>query len=126
VFSTVFVLTTYLSISSLTIYLKLMSFRVPLPPVRFSRSPQPKSYLIFLFLFFLGLSRAVPTKIKYRRLPVRSFAKNQLSPGTISISHLTTSHRRILQHSPVRSLFNTNLDIVRSPGFHGYQNLSCH
>ena len=61
----------------------------------------------------------VPSIIIYKRLPVRSFAKNQLSSGTISISHLTTSHRRILQHSPVRSnlAVKHNLDMVRSPDF---------
>ena len=116
-FSTVFVLTTLLRNSSLTIYFIINVISSLTPNGRLSTAPQPKTHAIQL----LGILSAVPPLIFYRRPPVRSFAKNQLSLGTISISHLTTSHRRIMQHSPVRSLGISstplNLDMVRSPSF---------
>src|SRR5882757_5460998 len=55
VFSAVSVLTTQLSMSSLNIYHHFMYFRVSLPLVRFSRSPQPKLFKDFYFLFLFSL-----------------------------------------------------------------------
>ena len=108
-FSTVFVLTIHLCANSLTIYIWLPQFRDYHQAVG---RPLP---LIKWFLYINHGKNCCTFDNYYRCLPVRSFAKNQLSSGTISISHLTTPHRRILQHSPVRSC--NNLGMVRSPGF---------
>lgn len=51
------------------------------------------------------------------------FAINQLYPSSINISPLTTIHRRILQHSPVRSIY---LMMAGSLGFESINwNLLC-
>jgi len=110
VFSTVFVLTIHLCTNSLTIYIKLSQFRVYHLAVELLHP-----LITVIFFKIIGKAVLYLQQLIYRRLPVRSFAKNQLSPGTISISHLTTPLRRILQHSPVRSF--DNLDMVRSPDF---------
>lgn len=65
--------------------------------------------------------RALPPYATNRGQPKSCFEENQLSPSTISVSLLSTSHPRILQHSRVRSSpplsrrFNLLMD--RSPGF---------
>lgn len=46
-----------------------------------------------------------------------NFVENQLSLTLISLSPLITDHLRILQHSRVRSYFNTNLPMIRSVSF---------
>ena len=49
------------------------------------------------------------------------FRENQLSPGSIGILPLTTTHPSVLQHTPVRasSRFSSGLTLVMvsSPGF---------
>jgi hypothetical protein len=102
VFSAVSVLTIQLSMNSLNIYHQFMSFRDSLPKVRFSRSPHPKrlnNYIYLLGIALLYLHKfCVDVILKYVSV------ENQLAPGQIGISPLTKTHRRIMQHSPVRSI----------------------
>ena len=62
---------------------------------------------------------ALPPLINTRRCTSMHFEENQLSRGLISLSLLPTAHRRIFQHSPVRSSTpyhrRFNLAMGRSP-----------
>ena len=59
-----------------------------------------------------------------RREPKSSFGENQLLPGSISFSLLTTSHPKTLYDLPVRSSISLstyfNLLMASSPGFGSY------
>jgi hypothetical protein len=64
---------------------------------------------------------ALPPSINYNRCASTHFGENQLAPGSIGISPLTTSHPPIFQHRSVRTSTwcypSFILDMVRSPGF---------
>ena len=66
------------------------------------------------------ISALPPTVIIYRCASTH-FGENQLAPGSIGISPLTTPHPLIFQHQSVRTstwLYPSFiLDMVRSPGF---------
>ena len=80
----------------------------------------------------VGLARLLPVKTiqcstpkgNARRQPKSCFGENQLLPGSISFSLLTTSHPRLLHGSPVRTsiYLSTNfiLLMASSPGFGSY------
>ena len=73
-FSTVFVLTTQLIMSSLNVQHQFMYFRVLIPLVRFTRSPQPKRNIVKLFLFgiyvlYLHKSNWTSYLHMFRRIP---------------------------------------------------------
>ena len=64
---------------------------------------------------------ALPPRFFHNRCASTHFGENQLAPGSIGISPLTTPHPPIFQH---RSVLTFNwfypsfiLDMVRSPGF---------
>ena len=64
---------------------------------------------------------ALPPRFNHNRCASTHFGENQLAPGSIGISPLTTPHPPIFQHRSVRT-FNWFypsfiLDMVRSPGF---------
>ena len=64
---------------------------------------------------------ALPSRMSIRRSPESYFGENQLSPGSIGISPLATSHPPTFQRGSVRSSIGSypdfNLLMARSPGF---------
>ena len=64
---------------------------------------------------------ALPLVIIFDRCASTHFGENQLAPGSIGISPLTTPHPPIFQHRSVRTSTwcypSFILDMVRSPGF---------
>lgn len=64
---------------------------------------------------------ALPPDLNLNRCASTHFGENQLAPGSIGISPLTTPHPPIFQHRSVRTstwLYPSFiLDMVRSPGF---------
>ena len=64
---------------------------------------------------------ALPPDYIHNRCAPTHFGENQLAPGSIGISPLTTSHPPIFQHRSVRTSTwcypSFILDMVRSPGF---------
>ncbi len=64
---------------------------------------------------------ALPPGYNHNRCASTHFGENQLAPGSIGISPLTTPHPLIFQHQSVRTstwLYPSFiLDMVRSPGF---------
>jgi hypothetical protein len=62
-----------------------------------------------------------PYAINHYRYASTYFGENQLAPGSIGISPLTTPHPLIFQHQSVRPSTwcypSFSLDMVRSPGF---------
>src|SRR3989304_7831401 len=69
-------------------------------------------------------SRALPPWRNTRGCTSMHFGENQLSPGSIGISPLSTAHPRILPHPQVRAstgLYSRfTLAMGRSPGFGSY------
>lgn len=64
---------------------------------------------------------ALPPSCNHNRCASTHFGENQLAPGSIGISPLTTPHPPIFQHRSVRTSTwcypSFILDMVRSPGF---------
>jgi hypothetical protein len=64
---------------------------------------------------------ALPPRFNHNRCASTHFGENQLAPGSIGISPLTTPHPPIFQHRSVRTSTwcypSFILDMVRSPGF---------
>ena len=64
---------------------------------------------------------ALPPDCNHNRCASTHFGENQLAPGSIGISPLTTPHPPIFQHRSVRTSTwcypSFILDMVRSPGF---------
>ena len=64
---------------------------------------------------------ALPPSYNHNRCASTHFGENQLAPGSIGISPLTTPHPPIFQHRSVRTSTwcypSFILDMVRSPGF---------
>ena len=64
---------------------------------------------------------ALPPDYNHNRCASTHFGENQLAPGSIGISPLTTAHPPIFQHRSVRTSTwcypSFILDMVRSPGF---------
>lgn len=64
---------------------------------------------------------ALPPSYNHYRCASTHFGENQLAPGSIGISPLTTPHPLIFQHQSVRTFTwcypSFILDMVRSPGF---------
>ncbi len=64
---------------------------------------------------------ALPPGYNHNRCASTHFGENQLAPGSIGISPLTTPHPPIFQHRSVRTSTwcypSFILDMVRSPGF---------
>ena len=64
---------------------------------------------------------ALPPKYNHYRCASTHFGENQLAPGSIGISPLTTAHPPIFQHRSVRTSTwyhpSFILAMVRSPGF---------
>jgi hypothetical protein len=64
---------------------------------------------------------ALPPSCNHHRCASTHFGENQLAPGSIGISPLTTPHPPIFQHRSVRTSTwcypSFILDMVRSPGF---------
>src|SRR4028119_632738 len=67
------------------------------------------------------LNSALPPRYSRYRCASTHFGENQLAPGSIGISPLTTPHPPIFQHRSVRTSTwcypSFILDMVRSPGF---------
>ena len=66
---------------------------------------------------------ALPPRYIHYRCASTHFGENQLAPGSIGISPLTTAHPPIFQHRSVRTFTwcypSFILAMVRSPGFGG-------
>ena len=61
-------------------------------------------YKFILFFFILIKKKKKNKNIIHRSHTNICFVENQLSRGTIGLSPLSTALRRIMQHSPVRSI----------------------
>lgn len=90
-------------------------------------SDWPSTSLVFrVCLDLVPLSQPAPKqcftpKLHLDRCASTHFGENQLAPGSIGISPLTTPHPLIFQHQSVRTSTwcypSFILDMVRSPGF---------
>jgi hypothetical protein len=90
-------------------------------------SDWPSNSLVFrVCLDLVPLSQPAPKqcftpKLNLDRCASTHFGENQLAPGSIGISPLTTPHPLIFQHQSVRTSTwcypSFILDMVRSPGF---------
>ena len=90
-------------------------------------SDWPSTSLVFrVCLDLVPLSQPAPKqcftpKLNLDRCASTHFGENQLAPGSIGISPLTTPHPLIFQHQSVRTSTwcypSFILDMVRSPGF---------
>ena len=117
-FSTVFVLTTQLIMSSLNIQHQFMYFRVLIPLVRFTRAPQPKRILV-LRLYFFGIyvlylhkSNWMSYLHMFRRIPASTRSDWHFTAFQNSSENYATFTRSILN----------NLALERSSSFGSNKN----
>jgi hypothetical protein len=117
VFSTVFVLTTQLIMSSLNVQHQFMYFRVLIPLVRFIRSPQPKRKIVWLLLFgiyvlYLHKSNWTSYLHMFRRIPASTRSDWHFTAFQNSSENFATFTRSIL----------LNLALERSSSFGSNRN----